>query len=320
MTAHKLLYYAKRLASGKFVYNPKPRLEYNVKLIIVDEISMLPVKLWELLLSHKVYVIAAGDPAQLPPIDPKTDNHVLDNPHIFLDEIMRQAQESEIIRLTMDIRAGKYLKEYKGKEIQVNAQQDFMEGMYHWANQILVATNKKRYEVNNFMRSALGRMGPEPEVGDKLLCRRNAWDIIDTEGNMALVNGTIGYITKVNKETLFYPNNIPSVPIYRVDLETEEGERFQDLPIDANSILNYKVTLTPQQEFTLNKFSKNNPEIELPLEFNYGYAITTHASQGSEWDKVLVLEETFPFEKDIHQRWLYTACTRPREKLVVIKK
>ena len=57
----------------------------------------------------------------------------------------------------------------------------------------------------------------------------------------------------------------------------------------------------------------------IPREFAYGYAITCHKSQGSEFEKVLVLEESFPFEKKEHARWLYTACTRASEKLVLLR-
>ena len=65
-----------------------------------------------------------------------------------------------------------------------------------------------------------------------------------------------------------------------------------------------------------------NPKTKglLPFEFTYGYAITTHKAQGSEWDKVLVIEERFPFNKEEHARWLYTACTRAAEKLILIRK
>ena len=55
------------------------------------------------------------------------------------------------------------------------------------------------------------------------------------------------------------------------------------------------------------------------MEFTYGYAVTTHKAQGSEWDKVLILEEKFPFEKEEHARWLYTAVTRASEKLVLVR-
>ena len=75
--------------------------------------------------------------------------------------------------------------------------------------------------------------------------------------------------------------------------------------------------LKEDPEFKLAK----NPKFKnlLPLEFTYGYAITTHKAQGSEWDKVLILEERFPFDKIEHARWLYTAVTRAAEKVVLVR-
>ena len=40
---------------------------------------------------------------------------------------------------------------------------------------------------------------------------------------------------------------------------------------------------------------------------------------GSEWDKVLIIEEKFPFAKDEHKRWLYTCVTRSASKVVLVK-
>ena len=55
------------------------------------------------------------------------------------------------------------------------------------------------------------------------------------------------------------------------------------------------------------------------MEFYFGYAITCHASQGSQWNNVLVIEENFPREGEEHARWLYTAVTRSVKKLVLIR-
>ena len=97
MTAHRLLYQSFPRKDGTFVHIPYESLG-PLQLIIVDEVSMLPKDMWDLLLSHKIHVIALGDPGQLPPV--MAEQHgILDHPHIFLDETMRQAQESEIIRL-----------------------------------------------------------------------------------------------------------------------------------------------------------------------------------------------------------------------------
>lgn len=95
---------------------------------------MLPKDMWDLLLSHNIYVIACGDPFQIPPIDKKQDNHILDNPHIFLDEVMRQAKESDIICLSMDIREGKRLSPFSGHDAQVFKKNDLCDGMYFWAD------------------------------------------------------------------------------------------------------------------------------------------------------------------------------------------
>ena len=320
MTAHKLLYFSKKLPNGKFLFRPKPFMDECPQLVVVDEISMLPNDLWQLLLKHKVHVIACGDPEQLPPVSKDSDNHVLDNPHIFLDEIMRQEEESEIIQLTMAIREGKYVDEYQGKEVQVVAEDDVVDGMYHWADQIIVATNRKRHEINNYMRAALDHTGEDPEIGEKIICCRNAWDVLDTKLEIALVNGTIGTIENIRADLLnYYIFDVPPIPVYRIDLRTESGEEFKNVVVYQESLRTGEKFLTPQQEYRLMQRAKHDPDIEIPLEFNYGYAITCHRSQGSEWDKVLVFEERFPFDKTEHRKWLYTACTRPSEKLVLVR-
>ncbi|MEN7369739.1 ATP-binding domain-containing protein [Bacillus sp. FSL K6-1109] len=44
--------------------------------------------------------------------------------------------------------------------------------------------------------------------------------------------------------------------------------------------------------------------------------ITCHKSQGSQWEKVVVIDEVL--DRDMHHRWLYTAITRSSEKLVLV--
>ena len=58
---------------------------------------------------------------------------------------------------------------------------------------------------------------------------------------------------------------------------------------------------------------------EVPLEFDYGSAISAHKAQGSEYSKVLVIEECFPFDREEHLRHLYTSITRASQKLVLVK-
>ena len=62
MTAHRLLYQSFPKNDGTFYHKPKRPLDWQYKLIVVDEISMLPKELWDLLLSHNIPVICLGDP------------------------------------------------------------------------------------------------------------------------------------------------------------------------------------------------------------------------------------------------------------------
>lgn len=61
-TAHKLIYEAVPKPDGTFFFKFKKELEEDYKCIVVDEISMLPAKMWELLLSYRIYILALGDP------------------------------------------------------------------------------------------------------------------------------------------------------------------------------------------------------------------------------------------------------------------
>ncbi len=60
-TLHKLLYEHVMMPDGSFISTKKSHINYKV--VIVDEISMVPKKLLDDLMSHNVYVIALGDPA-----------------------------------------------------------------------------------------------------------------------------------------------------------------------------------------------------------------------------------------------------------------
>ena len=101
-TLHKLLYESIPKPDGTFFRKPKETIDYDV--VVVDEVSMAPKALIELLFRHECFIICLGDPFQLPPVDKDQDNGLLAHPHIFLDEIMRQALDSNIIRLSMKIR------------------------------------------------------------------------------------------------------------------------------------------------------------------------------------------------------------------------
>ena len=318
-TLHKLLYESIPKPDGGFIRKAKPLIDY--KIIVVDEVSMAPKSLIDLLFKHNVYVICLGDPGQLPPIDKDEDNHLLDHPHIFLDEIMRQAQESEIIQLTMKIRNGGSIDYYNGKEVKIIPYSQLNTGVLQWGDQILTATNAKRQTINNQMRQLLN-FPNHPVDGDKMICLRNYWEDFSVNGD-PLINGTIG-ILKNSFQTWreiprFVKSNIRRFDVLTSDLMIPDTNDMYDLvDMDQKMIITGEKCCGWQLSYRLGKLRPKYGDI-VPKEFAYAYAITTHKSQGSEWSKVVVLEENFPFDKKEHTRWLYTACTRSSEKLVLVR-
>lgn len=265
---------------------------------------------------------ACGDPGQLPPINKDDDNLLLQAPHIFLDEIMRQEDQSEIIDLTMKIRNGEPLTRFIGKDVQILNKSELTTGMMQWADQIICATNATRVSLNNQMRDLLGHQG-EPEDGDKVICLKNNWDIYSINEN-PLVNGTIGYLRNPFSTYLKLPpfissnNQFTNIDIIISDFISDIGEDYGSLSMDKKLILTGEPGLDWKTTYRMGRHKQFKNSI--PDQFTYGYAITCHKSQGSEWDNVLVIEEGFPFDREEHKRWLYTACTRAAKKLVIIKK
>lgn len=314
-TLHKLLYKSRQRPDGTFFRFPVGHLPYKV--LVVDECSMVPVEMIQLINKfNNLFTIYLGDPFQLPPVDKESTNDLLAFPHVFLDEVMRQAQDSEIIQISMKIRNGEAIAPFKGKDVQIIRKKDLSTGMLTWANQILVATNKKRLEINNDVRTLAGR-GPDPEDGDKIICLRNFWEQFSDDGD-PLINGTIGYL-QILKENV---GRIPYVVPEKFDqivchMQTEESGNFLNLLADKKCIKTGDTIFTPQTEY---KIGKRKLQDLIPKPFAYGYAITVHKAQGSEWENVLVIEERFPFDSIEHRRWLYTAVTRASKKLVLVLK
>lgn len=318
-TIHKLLYDHVPRKGGGFFRMPKKNLEYSV--VVIDEVSMVPIDMMQQLFKHKVYVICLGDPFQIPPIESEKDNHLLDHPHIFLDEVMRQAKDSEIIRTSIDLREFKPLKNYKGTNVQIIGREDYCNEMFTWADQVICATNATKEELNAFTRKLLGR-GPLPEDGDKIMCGQNYWEDLSDQKN-ALVNGTIGYLKLPKNKKIYIPYwtraSVPSVDAIQADIITDEGDTYKDINIDKTMLMEGSRCLDNRDIYNIGRYRERIGDI-VPKLVNYGYVITGHKAQGSEWEKVLVIEENYPRSREEHFRWLYTCITRASDKVIIRRK
>ena len=314
-TLHKLLYESIPKPDGTFFRKPKETIDYDV--VVVDEVSMAPKTLIELLFHHDCFIICLGDPFQLPPVDKDQDNGLLARPHIFLDEIMRQALNSNIIRLSMKIRHHDKIEYGKEDDAIVMPYEKLSTGVLKWGDQILVGTNKARININQTLRNMQGR-GPEPEEGEKVICLRNYWDNLATNDD-PLVNGTVGHIYNLYSSY----NKIPpycggqTIPVLYADFISDSNADFGTLCMDKHQIITGERSLDARTIYKLN--SRRNTQHLVPMEFTYAYAITYWKAQGSEWDKVIVMEEGFPYDRETHARAMYTAITRASKKVIWIR-
>src|SRR3954470_21235249 len=124
-------------------------------LIVIDECSMVDAELGRDLMSFGVPVLVLGDPAQLPPIQ-GGGFFTEAAPDSMLEEVHRQAQDDPIIRLSMDIRAGKSLTPGVYGRSQVVGKDELDPQRVIEADQVLVGKNATRRAYNMRMRQRRG--------------------------------------------------------------------------------------------------------------------------------------------------------------------
>ena len=311
-TLHKLLYKTILLPNGSYKRIVKDSIEFKV--VIVDECSMVPKDMLEILGRLAPFVIFLGDDAQLPPIYKEDDNHLLDNPHIRLTKIMRQEEGNGIIDVATAIREGRPFYHMSSNDVKILDKKDLNEGMLEWADIIICATNATRRSLNQSVRRVKGMEGEIAE-GEKIICLRNDWDTLG-DNDSPLINGTIGYATNIFPTKIYLPSVYGgTADMYNLTFTSEVNEEYSNLTIDKSMFISEVPFVDNKTKY---KIMHSRFKDSIPNEFTYGYCITAHKAQGSQWNKVLVYEEGFPFVKEEHKRWLYTACTRAIDKLVIL--
>jgi len=267
-------------------------------LVVVDECSMVDESLAEDLLSFGVPVLVLGDPAQLPP--PKGAGYFtnVEDPDVMLTEIHRQAENSAIIHMATKVRQGEALDfgDYGVcKVISRNSiDRDRLKLLATGADQVLVGTNKTRAGYNGSLRAAAGKSGDYPEVGDRLVCRKN-------DHALGIYNGgsfIAGERLKIKKHS-------------------RTCVSFNVTPIDTDSEIVIPV-LCRKECFVGGYEDLHWRETRGTNKFEFGYALTVHMSQGSQWDDVFIKDESFVFGEN-RNRHLYTAITRAATRVTVVR-
>jgi exodeoxyribonuclease-5 len=289
----------------RLIYKPQEKNEENptfelwskapashAKLIIIDECSMVDAELARDLMSFEVPLLVLGDPAQLPPIQGGgffTDAE----PDAMLTEVHRQARDNPIVRLSMDIRAGKPLAQGEYGETQVIRRGDLDPKRVIGADQILVGRNATRRAYNARLRERRGFAGALPVTGDKLVCLRN-------NRLKGLFNGGLWVVKERPK---------PRRKILRMRLEPDE---------DLGDGRDEAVKVAVRSECFTGRIEELDWIERKPFdEFDFGYVLTVHKAQGSQWDDVVLFDESDAFREN-RGRWLYTGVTRAAKRLSVV--
>jgi exodeoxyribonuclease-5 len=138
--------------------------------------------------------------------------------------------------------------------------------------------------MNALIRQAHGITTPLPRIGEPLIGLRTA-------RRYGLCKGTTYYASR----------------------DLLESDKTAGVSTDAGDIEVFATFLPPGHEYD----KLDLPPCEWITAFALGYALTAHLAQGSEFDRVLLIDEWF---RDDPRQWLYTATTRAKERITIASK
>lgn len=283
-TIHSTIYDTDIIAGKGYVFYLKSQLNPNLDLIIVDEASMVSTDLYNDLLKFRKKILWVGDPGQLEPVG---DNpNLMRKPDLVLNKIHRQAEKSAILTLANDVRNGKPISLRKELEDLVTRDKKLQVRDLLSVDQVICAKNKTRRGFNESIRRALNRPLEELVPTDKIIILRNS--LSDN-----VFNGLILFIETVHSSEKDY---------WVVDAKDEVDKRYLKLKL-------WKKT------FFVEKLDPGEFPPKGLVQADFGWAITCHKSQGSEWDSVLLYDEWVPPQLWDMRRWRYTGITRAAKKL-----
>lgn len=286
----------------------------DADVVVIDECSMVGPELANDLKSFGTKILVLGDPGQLPPVAGE-GAFTKGEPDFTLKEIHRQAKDSPILQLATQARLGERLQVGTYGDSQVVALKGGMTpGMALEADQILCGRNVTRHIYNARMRELKGFEGDMPQPGEKLVCLRNNHD-------KGLLNGSL-WITQRCKRfsktkyslTVVSEDGGPSITVLAHDAYMKRyGEHFDWKKHPGSG---RKSGLELWAELIEQDVRDIGFEMREAESFVYGSVLTVHKSQGSQWDNVLLLDESRSFGPEARKH-LYTGITRAAKRITV---
>ena len=336
-TIHSWLYHAipdEKTGSIKFMRRASDDIEIpESRLVLLDEGSMVGPEIWRDVYSvceqNDLRLVIIGDGFQLPPVQ-RSDAppfsvltpefaHELGAERVEMTEILRQAQDSPVIRASMLLRAGHGISALR--DLPRITRDDFgrVALAVHAENGVTIChRNATRFQLNAMFRASLGIYDEMPQKGEPLLVLRNVHEA-------GLVNGESFKFNGWEKE--------PSQPERVRDRfkHTEESGRFGGIKTPAGGYATVcieemhgrleagigAIAAAGSAWARLENFF-NGDRVASHVSANFGYVYTAHKSQGSSWPHVLiVLESSVRLDEEDGKRWAYVAVTRAEQMAAV---
>ena len=267
-----------------FAINPDSALS-NAKLLIVDEVSMVNETMGIDLETFGVPILVLGDTAQLPPV--KGGGYFTNTkPDIMLTEIHRQAAGSPILKAATDVREGRGLED-SGDLIVPKGRLTIADLAEY--EQVLVGTHKSRHAINTKMREHFDFPPGLPVTGDRIICTRN-------DSETGLLNGSQWMVHTVYED--------PDDGRLGLTIKSVDGKECMSVEAHRYPFLGEETPYFEMREAQC---------------FEYAYAMTVHKAQGSQFDRVVLVDESYKFPSYQRRAWLYTGITRAAKELVIIR-
>lgn len=312
-TIHRLLYrpFIDSVTEELLGWEKRVELDRNYDLVVIDEASMVSANIVDDLNQHGVRILAVGDHGQLPPV--MSEGSLVSRPMLRLEKIHRQAEGSPIIQLSRVLREeGRLARELAdGERVRfVSARNITHPSLAKMLSEnkldaaVLCWRNATRIHVNRTVREHLGFAGKPPQVGEPLIALRNYPPVY---------NGMRGLVTKeatspfkdewwLMKTELEFPDE--GLPAANQEMCRDQFHRAR--PFESVDELK-KAGIHVHSMGGAGRL------------FDFGYAMTIHKSQGSQFKHaVVVVDWRQDYSNDQTRRLAYTALTRASEKLTVL--
>jgi exodeoxyribonuclease-5 len=172
--------------------------------------------------------------------------------------------------------------------------------------QLICGKNATRFQLNNDMRHAAGfRNGILPSGPDeKIICLKN-------QNDLGLINGMFLSLADVVDDGEKH---------FSAVVTDDEGRIIggEDKNGKAKRQRIYKGHFLDHLHFDKGRHDQDWKAKKMLTEATFGWAITCHKAQGSQWENVLVWDDGLGRTPEDRNRWLYTAITRAEKGLVLL--